>query len=173
MEMPMSAFAALHDGIEAGSLQARVPMSVSVADSQLRRTLGAEGFDVLGEIAVTGLGSGGDRHSYRILVTHHPVLTRRAIETEPGVGPVLPTNVVIRADGEMTEVEALDPAIMVELTRNPALTAIIIDARERLKRAIYTLGHASISSKCRHSTRPLMPRSEPEFAQGTLIRRLT
>jgi len=113
-------------------------MSVAEADSRLRRALGREGFAVLDEIAVTGFGPGGDVLPYRILVTYHAILARRAIEMEPDVGLVLPTNVVIRADGEMTDVQVLDPAIMAERTQNPALEAIIIDARMRLERAIRT-----------------------------------
>lgn len=171
----MLAPAAQHNGIEHRSLTARVPMSVPVADSQLRQALGAEGFDVLDEIAVTGLDPGGDRHSYRILVTYHPTLARRAIETEPGVGLVLPTNVVIRADGEVTEVEALDPAIMGETTRNPALGAIIIDARGRLERAIHTLRSCVDVIELPALDGPLMPRSDrgEQLAQGKLNRRLT
>ncbi|HKZ28517.1 MAG TPA: DUF302 domain-containing protein, partial [Acidimicrobiia bacterium] len=162
MDTSMLAPTARHNGIEHRSLTARVPMSVTVADSQLRQALGAEGFDVLDEIAATGLDSGGDRYSYRILVTYHPILARRAIETEPGVGLVLPTNVVIRADGEMTEVQALDPAIMGETTRNPALGAIIIDARGRLGRAIGALRSCVELIELPAIDAPSTPPSEPD-----------
>jgi uncharacterized protein (DUF302 family) len=147
---------------EHGRLTARVPISVTVVDFQLRQALGAEGFDVLNELATTDLSPGGDRHSYRILVTYHPVLARRAIETEPGVGLVLPTNVVIRSAGEMTQVEVLDPAIMGETTRNPALGAIIIDARGRLERAIGTLRSCVDVIELPALNAPLMPQSEPD-----------
>jgi uncharacterized protein (DUF302 family) len=175
VETSMLAPTAQHNGIEHRSLAARVPMSVPVADTQLRQTLGAEGFDVLDEIAAVGLDPGGDRHSYRILVTYHPILTRRAIETEPGVGLVLPTNVVIRSDGAMTEVQALDPAIMGETTRNPALGAIIIDLRGRLERAIGALRSCVELIELPAIDAPSTPPSEPgeQLARGKLNRRLT
>jgi hypothetical protein len=90
----------------------------------------------LDEVAVPGFGPGSDVLSNRILVTYHAILVRRAIEMDPDKGLVSPTNVVIHADGEMTDVQVLDAVIMADRTRNPALEAIIIDARMPLERGI-------------------------------------
>lgn len=87
---------------------------------------------------MTGFGPGSDVLSNRILVTYHAILARRAIEMDPDAGLVSPTSVVIHADGEMTDVQVLDAVIMADRTQNPALEAIIIDARVRLERGIRT-----------------------------------
>jgi uncharacterized protein (DUF302 family) len=75
-----------------------------------------------------------------ILGACRPPLAHAALQAEPSVGLLLPCNVVVRASGaESTVVEALDPATMVDLTGNEALSDVATDAKARLQAALEAL----------------------------------
>jgi uncharacterized protein (DUF302 family) len=62
------------------------------------------------------------------------------VQAEPSIGLLLPCNVVVRAlDDTTTLVEAMDPKVMVTMTRNENLTDVAADARERLTAALAAL----------------------------------
>jgi uncharacterized protein (DUF302 family) len=62
------------------------------------------------------------------------------VQAEPSIGLLLPCNVVVRAgEAGKTVVEALDPSVMVTLTRNETLSDIAAEAGERLTAALASL----------------------------------
>jgi len=105
----------------------------------VRVALTAEGFGVLTEIDVRRTLAeklGTDLPEYLILGACNPPLAHRAIEIEPGIGLLLPCNVVVRVDGDETVVQALDPNTMVTLTGNTELAGVAGEAGARLESAL-------------------------------------
>lgn len=124
-----------------------VRVDAPVADLRPRvvAALATEGFGVLTEIdmAATLKGRlGVERAPYLILGACNPPLADRAIDLAPSVGTLLPCNVVIRADGDGSVVEAMDPVATLRMAGVDALLPIAQDARARLERAITSLASA-------------------------------
>jgi uncharacterized protein (DUF302 family) len=114
-----------------------LPMDVAI--DQVKSALADQGFGVLTEIDVedtlrTKLGE--EVGAYRILGACNPSLAHRALTEEPSLGLLLPCNVVVRAhtDGG-TQVEFLDPTLMVAMTGNDALRSVADGAAVRLRAA--------------------------------------
>ena len=109
----------------------------------VRTALQGHGFGILTEIdlkATLKSKIDADVEPQVILGACRPPLAYQAVQAEPSVGLLLPCNVVVRAVGTgQTLVEAMDPAIMVELTGNEALQDVATDARERLEAALAEL----------------------------------
>ncbi|MFF1370145.1 DUF302 domain-containing protein [Streptomyces virginiae] len=105
----------------------------------VRDALAAQGFGILTEIDVTATLKaklGHDMEDYLILGACNPPLARQALDADRAVGLLLPCNVVVRADGDRTAVQALDPGVMVTLTGLPALQDIADEATHRLDAAL-------------------------------------
>lgn len=122
--------------------KARTRLGMVRAEAEIREALANEGFGILSEIDVAATlreKLGKDVAPYRILGACNPTLAARALEEEPDIGLLLPCNVVIYEDGEDTVVAALDPTLMVDLTRNSALVPVAREARIRLERAVGAL----------------------------------
>jgi len=101
--------------------------------------LKAEGFGIITEIdiaAVMKAKLGIDRAPYLILGACNPDLAHRALEIDPSVGALLPCNVVLRADGNGTVVEAIDPVEAMQVADSPRLESVAMEARVRLARAL-------------------------------------
>ncbi|TQJ49656.1 DUF302 domain-containing protein [Phycicoccus sp. SLBN-51] len=122
----------------------------TTVDRPFEQTLGAvrealqqQGFGVLTEIdlkATLKAKLDVDVEPQVILGACRPPLAHAALQAEPSVGLLLPCNVVVRASGaESTVVEALDPATMVDLTGNEALSDVATDAKGRLQAALEAL----------------------------------
>ena len=118
-------------------------------DAALPRVLAAlkaEGFGVLSDIDVAGAMKEKldiDLPPYRILGACNPPLAHRALQAEPDIGLLLPCNVVVRenpAAARSVVVEAMNPAIMVEVTGEPRLGAVAAEATAKLQAAIAALG---------------------------------
>ena len=108
-----------------------------------RAQLAEVGFGVLTEIdlaATLKTKLDVDIAPHVILGACRPPLAHAALQAEPSIGVLLPCNVVVRALGPgRTNVEAMDPATMIELTGNDQLAEVAADARERLSRALEAL----------------------------------
>ncbi|MCZ4521994.1 DUF302 domain-containing protein [Rhodococcus ruber] len=111
-----------------------------------KRALSEQGFGVLTEIdmqATLKAKLGEDMERYTILGACNPGLAHRAVGVMKQIGLLLPCNVVVRDDTATSGsviVEAMNPAIMVEVTGEPELAAVAADATTRLEAAIAALG---------------------------------
>ena len=101
--------------------------------------LATEGFGVLAtmDIAKT-LATKIDTHirPYVILGACNPKLAYGALGLEPGIGALLPCNVVVADEGDGVVVSAIDPRAMFAVVGNPALDPIVDDVRARLARVL-------------------------------------
>ena len=109
----------------------------------VKEALKAEGFGVLTEIDVQRTlreKLGVQMEPYIILGACNPQLAHRALEQEPDIGLLLPCNVVVRAQGVDSRVDIADPQAMLGIVGNEQLNAIAQEAKERLQRAVASLG---------------------------------
>jgi uncharacterized protein (DUF302 family) len=83
---------------------------------------------------------GEELEDYLILGACNPPLAHRALEVDRRIGLLVPCNVVVRADGDQTVVEALDPQVMVNVSGQSALEPIAEEATGRLAAALHTVG---------------------------------
>ena len=107
--------------------------------ARVTEALAAEGFGVLTTIDMraTMLGKlGVDVGEYTILGACNPQLAQRGLSVEPDLGVLLPCNVVVRRDGDMTVVSAMEPLAALRLAANPELEPLATEARERIERAV-------------------------------------
>ncbi|HSH44741.1 MAG TPA: DUF302 domain-containing protein [Longimicrobiales bacterium] len=114
-------------------------LSYEEADRRIRAALQDEGFGVLTEIDVAATLKKKldvDFPPYEILGACNPPLAHQALQAEADIGLLLPCNVVVRADGDGTVIEALDPVIQLGVAENPALQNLAADVRQRMMRVI-------------------------------------
>ncbi|WP_205324697.1 DUF302 domain-containing protein [Glycomyces sp. YM15] len=105
----------------------------------VREALQEQGFGVLTEIDVRATlreKIGEETEDYLILGACNPVLAFQALEVDRRIGLLLPCNVVVRADGNETVVEAVAPQILVDVTGEPDLAPVAAEAGRRLRAAI-------------------------------------
>jgi uncharacterized protein (DUF302 family) len=120
-----------------------VDASFDEADRRTRAALADQGFGVLTEIDVAATLKkklGVEVAPQVILGACNPALAHRGLAAEPGLGLLLPCNVVVRVDeAGRTLVSALDPAIMVRLTGRAELEPVAAEAATRLRAALEVL----------------------------------
>ena len=113
------------------------------ADRRARAALAEQGFGVLTEIDVAATLKtklGVDVAPQVILGACNPVLAHEGLGLEPGLGLLLPCNVVVRVDeAGRTLVSALDPAVMVGVTGRAELEPVAAEATRRLRAALDAL----------------------------------
>lgn len=131
-------------------LTVRVDAPFTEVVERTRAALQEQGFGVLTEIDVRATlreKLGEQLEDYLILGACNPPLAHQALQVDRQIGLLLPCNVVIRADGQATLVEALNPKVMVQVTGLPTLNPVAEEAARRLRAALDTLvqpvGHAS------------------------------
>ncbi|WP_186628615.1 DUF302 domain-containing protein [Rhodococcus sp. BP22] len=116
------------------------------AVAKTKEALSAQGFGVLTEIdmqATLKAKLGEDMEQYLILGACNPNLAHRAVGVMPQIGLLLPCNVLVRADTNTAGsflVEAMNPAIMVEVTGEAELSSVAQEATTKLQAAISALG---------------------------------
>ena len=119
-----------------------VPFADAV--TRTRAALATEGFGVLTEIdirATLKAKLGAEVRDYVILGACNPPLTQRALALEPGVGLLLPCNVVVSADDDGgSMVAAVDPLTLFAVVGRPELEAIAGEVQQRLIRALAAVG---------------------------------
>jgi uncharacterized protein (DUF302 family) len=105
-----------------------------------REALSAEGFGVLTEIDVKktlDAKLGVEWRNYLILGACNPPLAHKALSAEPGIGVLLPCNVVVAedADGGVV-ISAIDPVAMFGVVGRPEVEPIANDVKAKLERAV-------------------------------------
>lgn len=116
-------------------------------DEAVEKVTGAlkeEGFGILSTIDVKSTLKEKldvDFRPYVILGACNPPLAKQALDAELELGLLLPCNVIVYADesGTGSVVSAVEPHAMLGAVRNPDLTLIADDVRERLTRALESL----------------------------------
>ncbi len=124
------------------TIATRIAGSPADVRPRVEAALKAEGFGILTEIDVQATLKaklGVDVSPYLILGACNPPLAHRALSAEPSVGTLLPCNVVLRADGEATIVEAMDPGAALSMVESPEFQPVASEARERLLRVLTSL----------------------------------
>ena len=117
--------------------------SMDDAETKVREALMAEGFGVLTEIDVQKVMKAKldvDRSGYKILGACNPNLAHKAIEAEPDIGLLLPCNVLLREEdnGDIT-VGFMDPAAVLGMIENPAISEVAPVVREKLQKVASAL----------------------------------
>jgi uncharacterized protein (DUF302 family) len=118
-----------------------VKRSIGGTCARVEGALKDQGFGILTEIDVQKTLEqkiGEKIEPYVILGACNPRLAHRAIGSEPGIGLLLPCNVVLTADGDGTVVSAASPKAMFEIVKGSSaeLVAIADEAEKRLRAAI-------------------------------------
>ncbi|MCU0265011.1 MAG: DUF302 domain-containing protein [Actinomycetia bacterium] len=126
------------------ALTVRIATPFAAAVPLVKEALGTQGFGVLTEIDVratmqTKLGE--EMEDYLILGACNPPLAHRALTADRRIGLLLPCNVVVRADGDGTLVEAVDPRDMFAAQPDAAaeLAPVAAEVAERLAKVIEVL----------------------------------
>ena len=72
----------------------------------------------------------------------NPELAHRALGIDPRIASLLPCNVVVRTEHGHTVVEALDPAMMAEVSGVPELADVADEAARRIQAALDAVARA-------------------------------
>jgi len=113
------------------------------AEQRTRELLEEEGFGVLTEIDVRSTLKeklDEDFRQYKILGACNPQLAHRALLSEPGIGLMLPCNVVIEEAAAGTRVRFMEPVAALGIVGNIAVEPIAAEASARLHRVAARLG---------------------------------
>jgi uncharacterized protein (DUF302 family) len=123
-------------------LTVRLDTPFADAVDRTRAALKEQGFGVLTEIDVRATMReklSEEMEDYLILGACNPPLAHRALQADRQIGMLLPCNVVVRADGDCTLVEALNPQVMVDVTGQQSIAPVADKAAHRLQAALKTL----------------------------------
>lgn len=111
--------------------------------ARTREALKAQGFGVLTEIDIKktlDAKLGAKTRDYIILGACNPKLAHQALQAEPGIGLLLPCNVVVAAndDGDAV-VSAIDPVAMFGVVKRDDVEPIAAEVRGLLQAALDAL----------------------------------
>jgi uncharacterized protein (DUF302 family) len=114
------------------------------AVEKVTAALKTQGFGVLTQIDVQATLKeklNVDHRRYVILGACNPPLAHRALQAEPGVGLLLPCNVIVYEGDQAGEsvVSIVDPLVMMQVSANPELAAVATQAEEKLKKVVAAL----------------------------------
>lgn len=118
-------------------------MSVEEAREVATAALQDEGFGILTEIDVAATLQkklGVSFPPYLILGACNPGLAHRALSAEPGVGLLLPCNVVVQHEEGGAAVSIAKPSAMFSIVEKPELLPIVNEAESKLARALDKIG---------------------------------
>ena len=114
-------------------------VSFDEARARIVDALKSEGFGILTEIDVKSTLKaklGRDFRRYVILGTCNPQLAHRALETELGIGLLLPCNVCVWEEEGGSVVSIARPDAMFELVNRQEVQPVAQEADQRLRRAL-------------------------------------
>ncbi len=129
---PAYGYTAHLDGVSFDDARARVADALKV-----------QGFGILTEIDVKATMKAKLNREFRryvILGACNPELAHRALETELGVGLLLPCNVCLWEEEGGTVVSIVKPVAMFEIVKNAALQPLVGEVDQRLRRAFEQIG---------------------------------
>ena len=124
-------------------LRVTVPMAYEAAVERAAEALKAEGFGVLTTIDVQQTLRAKNRpfRKYVILGACNPAPAERALHAELEIGLLLPCNVIVYEVGPNRSAAMAPLAALGIVGDNPELRAVAVEADERLRRALGSLGH--------------------------------
>jgi uncharacterized protein (DUF302 family) len=128
------------------TLSETTALSFDDALVRVRDELQKEGFGVLCEIDVQATLKeklGVDREPYTILGACNPPLAHRALDAEPELGVLLPCNVVVYRDEEMSHIAAIDAERMLSIVDNDDLAPVAAEVKERLASVVRRVASAA------------------------------
>ena len=119
-------------------------VSFTKARERITVALKNEGFGILTEIDVKATMKAKldeEFRNYVILGACNPPIAHRALSVDPGIGLLLPCNVVVRQlDGASVKVAFMDPAAVLSMVDQPGVTELAGEVRRRLERVRDALG---------------------------------
>lgn len=101
-----------------------------------RAALAEEGFGIVSEIDMAAILEEKLGHvmgPYLILGACNPPFALEAVRSDPGIGTLLPCNVVVRADGDGVVVDFMDPEAVLDLVQAPGVRKVADDVRTRME----------------------------------------
>ena len=104
--------------------------------------LADEGFGVLCDVDVAATFAEKldvAYRDYRILGACNPPLAHEALAVEPGLGALLPCNVVVYEDDDRVAVRAVDAHRLLGVVENADLDGVADDVADRLSRVVETV----------------------------------
>jgi len=124
------------------ALSASLDVPFDEAVDAVRTALAEQGFGVLTEIDVRATMKAKldvDLPAYTILGACNPPLAYRGLTIDPSLGLLLPCNVVVREVAGACQVDAIDPALMVDFAGNAEMEPVAAEATTRLRAMIEAL----------------------------------
>ena len=116
----------------------QVPFADAVA--RTRAALSGQGFGVLTEIDVRATMKaklGKELQDYVILGACNPPLAYASLQAEPGVGLLLPCNIVVTADNSGgSVVAAVDPEALFSIVQRPDVGGLASEVKARLQKVL-------------------------------------
>lgn len=113
-----------------------IHQSFEVAVDKTKAALAEHGFEIVSEIDMSKLISeklGEDHYPYLILGVANPGFFREAVDSEPSVGVLLPSNVVVRADADRVMIDFMDPSVVLDLVGEEGVHDLAEEIRTRLE----------------------------------------
>ena len=117
-------------------------MTLDEALPKVKEALAEQGFGTLTEIdvqATLDAKIGKEIEPYTIIGACNPNLAGRALDVQRRIGALLPCNVVVRSVGSGVVVEAMDPALMSQVTGEDSIAPIAEEAESLLRSALEKL----------------------------------
>lgn len=114
----------------------------------VRETFEAEGFELVSSIDMRDKlceTLGASIPPYTILGFCHPGIALRLLREETEVGLLMTCNVLVRADGSVTQVSVLNPYPLIRLTENNKLRGLSDQLFFNLERALERFAKVSVA----------------------------
>ncbi len=123
-------------------MEKRLGVSYEEAVEKVTSALADQGFGVLTEIDVKATLKkklDAEFRRYVILGACNPHLAKRALDTDLGIGLLLPCNVVVYEDGGSSVVSIMDPMTMMGVADNRDLVPVAEEAKRKLDDVLASL----------------------------------